>query len=215
MKPEEIKIGGVYDVRVKVMKKIPAPARGDFEIGAYTVDRTTQLPMEYEMSWFLTEEAAAFVEITTENGIKNSEPATKYDPCRLYRKGDKVRIKTANGRDFNSFAEEHKGKILTVLKDEEKYCNIFVETPISDDCFINPAYLELVTPVEELEPYYVEQQGEKTGGFCFAVIKRKGYAETTFYFGPCRSRNEQQANQAAEAECARLNAEHRKEQSHD
>lgn len=193
MKPEEIKIGGVYDVRVKVMKKIPAPARGDFEIGAYTVDRTTQLPMEFEMSWFLTEESAAFVEITTENDSKNSEPAPKYDPCRLFKKGDKVRIKTVNGRDFNSLAEKHKGKILTVLKDEEKHCNIFVETPISDDFFVNPAYLELVIQVEELEPYSIDPANTN-------VMFKHGKKFATF----------EDDDEALEL-CDRLNAEHRKE----
>lgn len=194
-KPEEIKIGGVYDVRVKVIKKMNSTLPGQIEIGAYTVDRATNLPMEYEMTWFISEETPAFSPINSENGITHSDPASKYDPCRFFRKGDKVRIKTVNGRDFNSFAEDHKGKILTVLKDEEKHCNIFVETPISDDFFVNPAYLELVFPVEELEPYSIDPANTN-------VMFKHGEKFATF-----------EDDDEAQKLCDRLNAEYRKEQT--
>lgn len=205
MKPEEIKIGGVYDVRVKVMKKIAAPARGNLEIGAYTVDRTTQLPMEYEMSWFLDEESAAFVEINSENERKNSEPAPKYDPCRPYREGDKVRYVKRNGRfcPGSHAYERHLSLLGTVIRDEKPNYSVFVNFEhCADDYRIDPAYLELVTAVEELEPYGVTESTDY-----FAVYQRvTGDQLATFW-------KEWHPNpaSAAAAECDRLNAEHIKE----
>ena len=203
MKPEEIKIGGVYDVRVKVMKKIPAPARGEFEIGAYTVDRTTQLPMEYEMSWFLTEEAAAFVEITHENSVKNSEPAPKYDPCRLYREGDKVRYVKRNGRfcpGSHAF-EEHLSLIGTVVTDEQRDYFVVVNFGNEGDNYLlDPAYLELETPVEELEPYKLIDSPNT-----YNIVRDSAMVMTI------HKKSHPTAKEAAESECARLNEAYRKE----
>ena len=194
MKPEEIKIGGVYDVRLKVMKKIPAPARGDFEIGAYTVNRTTNLPMEYEMSWFLTEESAAFVEINSENERKNSEPAPKYDPCRLYLEGDKVRYVKRNGRFCpGSHAYERELELIgTVLRDEQRNYSVLVcFEPDSKVCQIDPAYIELVILVEE--PYSIDPANTN-------VIFKNGKKFAVF-----------EDDDEALSLCARLNAELRKE----
>lgn len=206
MKLEEIKIGGVYDVRVKVMKKIPAPARGDFEIGAYTVDRTTQLPMEYEMSWFLTEETPAFAEITPENGTKNTATAPKYDPCRLFKAGDIVRIIDWNGRTPDMLDE--KGTREAVVADPEDPRSGSVELLYNDRYPIVAAcFLELITPVEELKPYYVEEEGHS---WCVRKLEHSDLYSTLAWFSKNRHPN---AKAAAEAECARLNAEHRKEQT--
>lgn len=194
MKPEEIKIGGVYDVRVKVMKKIPVNSLGNLEIGAYTVDRTTQLPMEHEMSWFLTEESAAFVEITAENDRKNSEPAPKYDPCLLYLEGDKVRYVKRNGRfcpGASSF-ERHLSLTGTVIRDEQRNYSVLVcFEECSEVCRIDPAYLELLSPVEE--PYSIDPANTN-------VMFKNGKKFAVF-----------EDDDEALAMCARLNAELRKE----
>lgn len=195
MKHKEINIGDVYDVRVKVIKKTTSDITGQVEIATYTVNRDTNSPMKYEMSWFLAEESPAFSPI-------NSEIAPKYDPCRLFRNGDKVTPRLVNGRNFNSLAEEYIGKILTVTRDEEKFETVYVEHG-GDEFTIDPAYLELVSPVEELEPYEVSESTDY-----FAVAHRlTGYEPATFW-----KEYHPDPAAAAEAECARLNAEYRKEQ---
>lgn len=204
MKPEEIKIGGVYDVRVKVIKKIPGNTPGKIEIGAYTVDRDTNSPMEYETSWFLTEETPAFAEITPENGTKNSEPAPKYDPCRLLRRGDRVQVKRRNGRSNGKHGEYLREAYCLVAEDEERneLVRVFHN---SSEYLLDPAYLELVTPVEELEPYYVEEEGHS---WC---IRKPGPSDIYSTLAWFSKKRHPHAKAAAEAECARLNAEYRKE----
>lgn len=161
--------------------------------------------------------AEDFEAVRPENGIKNTETAPKYDPTRKFRRGDVVRVVERHGRYQPNIPWDELWKGLCTVAEDEDFCNNLVKVRSEDgrEKLSHWWYLELVTPVEELEPYYVEQQGEKTGGLCFTVRKRNGYAESTFYFGACRSRDEQQAKAAAEAERARLNEEYRKEQSHD
>ena len=142
------------------------------------------------------------------------EAAPKYDPNRKFRKGDKAKPRTINGREIPKMPLD---VIFTVTGDEDEYGAVPVEymSPVRGlltSTTVHAVWLELVTPVEELDPFYIERQGEKTGGLCFTVRKRNGYAEATFYFGACRSRDEQHAKEAAEAERDRLNAEFRKEQ---
>ena len=203
MNIEDIKIGETYNVRVKVVKN-------DFgdtgEIATVTVDENGQA-IDGEIAYYTEADAASFSSITPENGTKNSEPAPKYDPCRLFKKGDKVRIKTVNGRDSHGLAEKMKGKILTVLQNEKTCWYIFVSDPIGDDFIVDPAYLELVTPAEEQERYVVEP-----GDLAYFIVDKKhesGEQNVVMYmfaFHP-------HAKAAAEAECARLNAEYRKEQN--
>lgn len=208
MKPEEIKIGGVYDVRVKVTKKTTSTMTGQVEIGAYTVDRDTNSPMEYETSWFLAEESPAFAEITPTNGTKNSEPAPKYDPGRLYREGDKVRYVKRNGR-FCPGAhayERHLSLLGTVICDEKPNYSVYVNFEhCSDDYRIDPAYLELVKPVEEQERYVVEPSD--IAWFVVDTKNQAGTLNAVMFINAIHPN----AKAAAEAECARLNADCRKE----
>lgn len=195
MKIEDIKVGETYNVRVTVA--LIGDSIIHCSIGSNTVN-------------FWKPEVSEFSPISPENGIKNTETAPKYDPCRLLRKGDKVQVKKRDGRCNGKDGEYLREAFCTVAEDEIRNELVLV-LHNATEYRLAPAYLELVTPVEELEPYYVEQQGEKTGDLCFTVRKRNGYAESTFYFGACRSRDEQQAKAAAEAERDRLNAEYRKE----
>lgn len=154
-----------------------------------------------------------------ENGTKKSEKAPAHDKKRIFRAGDIVRPCQRDGREPWGYTDTTRTHLnlswkLTVLQDEARGM-VKCQTGSGTVFETSPFFLELVTPVEEFEPYYVEQQGEKSGGLCFTVLKRNGYAEATFYFGTCRSRTEQQAQAAAAAECARLNAEWRKEQPND
>lgn len=141
----------------------------------------------------------------------------KYDPCRKFKKGDIVRLKAYNGRKPYDFWHkqtiEHFGaKPDTVLADELESGNvdIFQDAPIDElTVRVHASYLELVTPVEELEPYYVEDVGH-------AWVVRKpepsDMYSTQAWFSKKRHPH---AKEAAEAECARLNAEWRKENSHE
>lgn len=129
-----------------------------------------------------------------ENGIKNTENKPKYDPCRKFRKGDKVRAvkyKGRKGTDCSYFT----GKIYTVLQ-EERSNGLLKLTDNVYVYYIDPAYVELVTPVEELEPY---KCGEGIDAQLI-FFQDEHFAEFE---------NEEDAQRV----CAWLNAEYRKEQN--
>lgn len=212
---EEIKIGEMYLLPVKVTA---IEKTGWLEVATFNNSKYRLAPSEVRT--LRRKEASASSHINPypplNIPIMTEIPETypKYDPRRLFRKGDAVRPVERYGRKPDDGAPEN--VICEVVEDERKNGTVPIryrgKNGISVRFTVTALYLELVTPVEELEPYYVEQQGEKTGGFCFTVRKRTGYCESTFYFGAARSRDKQQAKAAAEAECDRLNAEYRKEQ---
>lgn len=135
-------------------------------------------------------------------------PKPKYDPCRKYWRGDKVNCGSKLGRFVPHIPN---GAICTVLADEKdgrvhiEYCDnesIYTAT-------IPFFFLELITPVEELEPYRVELCQDENpprlpstawGIFKGAVIVAKFYIDFL-----------SNAKDLAEAECKRLNAEYRKD----
>lgn len=139
----------------------------------------------------------------------------KYDPCRRFKAGDKVRIVQCKGRDFSYEAKRHRGKITEVLSDED---NCSVEINILKEAEgiegitigIDPAYLELITPVEELEPYSIIVKPE--GYHCVRIMKgTKIHSSIPFDAGECVCRTLEEAKAAAEEERDRLNAKHGKE----
>jgi hypothetical protein len=130
------------------------------------------------------------------------EAYPKYDPCRKFRERDVVTPRLVNGRSYNNLHEEYMGKLLTVVRDEEKHSNIYVQCD-GDEFTIDPAYLELVTPVEELKQYFVAYDDR------FYHVHKKGEdAALAVYY----EAKHPHAKEAAQAECDRLNAEYRKEQ---
>ena len=144
-----------------------------------------------------------------------SEPPTlagaypKYDPYREFQEGDKVKLKTHFGRKpFDSFLGKEytpDGTVFTVLREEWNTGNVDIFYKDASDAFsVHFSNLELITPIEELEPYEVTESTDY-----FAVSHRvTGDAVSTFW-------KEWHPNpkEAAEAERDRLNAEHRKEQA--
>ena len=197
MNKENIKIGEKYFIRAKVI--------GISEHGAPKV-----CVLNHDIYCFPDE----LYPITPSKPPTLVGTSPKYDPCRRFRKGDKVRVVKCNGR-FPYIGWKHiLNQCYTVNSDEVEFCKITLDLPEAY-CPIDAAYLELVTPVEEMERYYIEKHGEKSGGLCYTVHKRGGYAEATFYFGACRTYTEAQAKARAEAERDRLNAEYRKEQSNE
>lgn len=146
--------------------------------------------------------AEDFEAVSPENGIKNTEPAPKYDPCRLFRKGDKAKPRIINGREIPKMPLD---VIFTVTGDEDEYGAVPVEymSPVRGlltSTTVLAVWLELVTPVEEQEPYFVEE-----GQISFRL--KKGDKLLANYWP-----SHPNAKAAAEAERDRLNAEYRKEQ---
>ena len=133
----------------------------------------------------------------------------KYDPCRPFKKGDIVEMDT-HGRDIAASMKSSGvalGKRYTVTEDEN---NTGYVSFIGDDGIEHHSmffWLKLVTPVEEMEPYQlvVIEKGEE---------KRWGVTKGDFIVCDFSSHHPH-AKEAAVAECARLNAEHRKEHAND
>ena len=139
-----------------------------------------------------------------------SEPPTsagspsKYSPIRRFRKGDRVRVVAWQGRVpscsailgkiANAVCDEHDSGVRIQIDSGEGFCTIF-------SCF-----LELITPVEELEPYEVTESTDY-----FAVAHRVTGDEPANFWKEWHPN----PKEAAEAECARLNAEHRKNLNND
>lgn len=117
----------------------------------------------------------------------------KYDPTRLFRKGDKVRVVKCKGRDFNSWARIVKDQLLVVDIDEMLDCDISVIAENGEENSIDPAYLELIIPVEEQEPYNIDPANTN-------VLFKHGKKFATF-----------EDDDEAQELCDRLNAEWRKE----
>lgn len=208
MATKDIKVGNFYHVLVKVLGIDPKNG----EITTETVNEFgTSLNME--PTYFARCEKEAFSEITPKNGTKNIKTAPKYDPCRLFRKGDKVRVVERDGRDYidyDPYTNIQKSELYTVLENEEEVIDggcVGIRIGKGNVEYEIPFYfLELVTPVEKLERYVVEPSDVAY----FIVDKKHESGEQNvvmymFAFHP-------HAKEAAEAECARLNAEHRKEQ---
>lgn len=143
-------------------------------------------------------------------GIDLTNIRPKHDPTRLFKKGDKVRVVEWNGRK-----NIRNGMIGEVVSDEFS-CK--VELAIdgwTKDVFYPACHLELVTPVEELEPYFIYESKEEES---FDIMKRVGKLNLTrnciYYKTEINDHAEltrEEAKAAAEAECDRLNAEYRKE----
>ena len=130
----------------------------------------------------------------------------KYDPCRPFHVGDKVRRrKVLEGRYLSCMMHDLPFDTdFTVISGEK---NAMVGINKDDDIhFVSFAMLELVTPVEELEPYSVRESD------AFDIVC-EGKIVMTIPFTEYDYYTFEQAKAAAEAEADRLNAEWRKEQS--
>ena len=139
--------------------------------------------------------------VSPANGTKNTETTPKYDPCRLFREGDKVLFRKVNNRftyelDKTLFV----GTLGRVAFDERESGAVKVH------CFdgvlrvVDANYLELVTPVEELEPWEIDEDDPLFWGITKAGGKAPVMLPKAYY-----------TREQAEAERDRLNAEWRKE----
>lgn len=134
----------------------------------------------------------------------------KYDPCRLLKKGDEVKVKMYNGR--YPIPKLHKQEVsrgsFKVIENEIDGC--VKVTNVSGTFTLPICYIELVTPVEEMEQephFFISDEFEQLPYFCL-------------YFGTKQNKElvagldkKYYTLEAAEAERDRLNAEYRKEQN--
>lgn len=192
MSTKEVKIGETYNVRVKVEH---IDEDGWFKV------RTSEKAISFILS---PKEQDAF------------SPLPQYDPCRPFKKGDRVAPKFWNGRPPVASEERAnseflpENKIYTVLADERNSI-AFIDYH-GKRAFIPVNHLELVTPVEELGPYSIFNN-ERLAAW---TLQKNGLI---FEYYPYRvnesdniARSKEEAQAAAEAKRDRLNAKHRKEQ---
>ena len=133
----------------------------------------------------------------------------KYDPCRKFREGDKVRVKReVHGRPVyigeDAWEPLDPNEIWEVVEEKETGWVYLKNGCLEADVW--HGMLELVTPVEELEPYIVTYDDK------FYHIHKQGEEASIAVYSEARHPH---AKESAEAECDRLNAEYRKEQSND
>lgn len=199
MNIEDIKVGETYNVRVKCL-------RIDEE-GFYGFNMETKPPI-YRLFNKKDVESCVFPLTAPANGIKNTETAPKYDPNRKFRKGDKVKLVDRDGRsyiDYDPTTKLREGAFYTVLEDEsdviEGGCPDIRIADEHAEYEVLFYFLELVTPLEEQEPYSVS---EATVQYLVKEDNKKVVAQFCKLYHPT-------AKAAAEAECERLNEEWRKE----
>lgn len=209
--PEDIKVGETYNVRVKVKE-----VRNNFFF-TVAVDRYGN-ELNEAGATFIPCELLAFSPLPPSELPTLVGPAPKHDPRRLFRKGDIVRLREYNGRppyDYwhKQVIKNFGAKLDTVLEDEKDSGNvdIFQDAPIDElTVRVNSCHLELVTPAEEMEPYYAKESHYKDE---WQVWRRDAHnIDTLMSTYAC---SHPHAKDSAEAERDRLNAEHRKEHEND
>lgn len=135
----------------------------------------------------------------------------KHSPTRLFKKGDKVRIVEWNGRK-----DCRNGMEATVLSNE-RGCFVDIECMIKElkvELTYPACQLELIIPVEELEPYSVHEENMHNR---WNVIKDK-YVHGIHAMFPYKNignsdlMSREEAKARADEYCARLNDEWRKEE---
>ena len=154
------------------------------------------------------------VSLPSEHGT--SVPTPNYAPTRLFKKGDKAKRRTVDGR---TDIDVESNVVLTVTSDEDYHGNVRVKEPYGRSIVTKSVFLELVTTVEELEPFYVDyittyDDDDLDDNPCWCVKYRKCDDIVRVFYRNALEHPEK-TGAAAEAECARLNEEWRKEQAND
>ena len=148
----------------------------------------------------------------------------KHDPTRPFEEGDIVKPRFVDGRTDIDLSSLHP---YTVTKREDSWGNVRVMNN-NHSLTTKAVFLELITPVEEQEPFYIETEAfdyeirnandDPDIGTSLAfhvkfqdpdegqILRVKSYYESYVY-------SREHAKAAAEAERDRLNAEYRKERN--
>lgn len=146
----------------------------------------------------------------------------KHDPCRLFKAGDEVEYRPKDGRANPNLLVGRRYKVSVDEPCDSGIVQVECDGLRHIDTFVAYNNLELVTPVEELNPYYIEENDIE-----FQV--RMKYEDSDCLISVFRFKNivegykqyhdmlptMTQARECAEAECARLNAEYRKTQTNE
>lgn len=191
-------------MKIKVSKKYNLPVECT-EISGGDVKLEFRVSETQKYGFFLSQ-------LTAESVLSPIPAAPKYDPCRLFRKGDEVELREIRGRKNKKLNYNYK---YNVVSDEDEYGAVAVEWFNSRGMICSTSvlsiWLELVTPVEELNPFVVKQVYETMKGedglIGYEVVNAEGLPEIIFFGGKGKYRVMQDAKAAAEAECARLNEE--------
>lgn len=136
-----------------------------------------------------------------------SDSQSKYDPCRRLKEGDIVKPRFVDGRTDIDLSFLHP---YTVTEGENPWGNVRVKN-VNHSIITKAVFLQLISPVEELEPYTVDECG-----FAPTLYVRKNgkvYMTIPYKEGSSLFQTREEALAAAEAECERLNAEWRKKTS--
>lgn len=134
----------------------------------------------------------------------------KHNPCRLFKEGDIVDYRRAlYGRDYETIPDPGDYKLARVISSENAFTGMvgveFIAADGGEDAFFPVPWfhLALVTPVEELEPYSVQESD------AFDIV-RDGKIVMTIPFTVDDYYDYEQAKAAAEDWCKHLNTEWRK-----
>jgi len=208
-KRENVKVGETYYVRTKVLSV--ELGYTDTEIAAVVVDAEGKA-LGPDVIYFDKRDLAAFSSC-------KPETAPKYDPCRRFRKGDLAELSRYKGRAIIPIDLKVGDKVKVCENEKTDSTIIHVIDPIGRRYFINPAYLELVTPVEELVRYIIiHNENNKYYEVCWkdddepdGRTGRTRCRTTFWYHQPPQTYSQKEAKAAAEAERDRLIAEYRKE----
>lgn len=202
-KLEDIKVGETYNVRLKFTR-----------IDSYG-DRWFDVPFDNEDGREFCLSDKEVKELVT-----RLDSNKKYDPCREFMNGDKVRMVMRDGRyPYCNRMREHivpSDTILTVAANLGNGLVAVRDDKNPNEQVVGFYFLELVTPVEELEPYSLEEEAafsdDEPCGIIHIYYNYNGGRDKvrTFYENGPESWNATKA--AAEAERDRLNDEYRKEQ---
>ena len=132
--------------------------------------------------------------------LQPCEPKPKDAPCRFFRKGDEVRVLEERAGRIPPLCGDIEPGGVYIVSDDEDGGDVMLAVNDSFAC-IDWFWLELVTPVEAMEPYSVADNI-----FGWLVYKgNTGNVVANF------NKTHPHAKEAAEDECDRLNAEWRKE----
>lgn len=204
MNIEDIKIGETYNVRMKV-----------------TYKEKDQVRVENPM---LSVYGCEYM-IISHKYIHAIHEQPKHDPCREFRKGDKVRMVLRYGRYPHCYRMHElivpSDSIGTVVR-----CESNGQVELKYEHGYNPivhfSFLELVTPVEELEPFYIIDDDADAEHPFFVIQNRKSTLSSgldeevmRFLYGQNYTADKDTVRKRAEAERDRLNEEWRKEQKND
>lgn len=130
----------------------------------------------------------------------------KHDPCRLFKKGDKVQPrsgKTVLASEYGFVTFHELAGQYEVNEDEARGTVTLIVN--GHACFVSAFALELITPVEELEQYSVVDAHTHWDVADKDMKTVASYSKATH----------PNAKAAAKAECKRLNDEYRKEHGND